>query len=176
MRRPLDADQRRTVIEWHEHGRSVRLSPPPIFSYLIFAPVLSLFSIAYLELAPRLAPRASHPLASLAVETTNTVFYFVGFIVLAVYLTRLVYCYGSVCAAGRAMSVVAAVQFTSWIATTILLAKTLFKGGLPADFDVAPRGSRAPRPQQRQSDSEAPVYRCEEDEEEQAHSPQMRQV
>ena len=100
-----------------------------------------------------------------------------GFIVLAVYLTRLVYCYGSVCAAGRAMSVVAAVQFTSWIATTILLAKTLFKGGLPADFDVAPRGSRAPpRPQQRQSDSEAPVCRCEEDEEDQAHSPQMRQV
>ena len=176
----LDTNQRTTVIEWHV---SVSLPLPPIFGYLIFAPALSLLSIAYLELAPRLAPQMSHPFALLAVEATNTVSYFVGFIVLAVYLSQKVYCSGSVCAVARAMSVVAAVEFSSWIATTILLTKDFFKKELrrttARDFDVVPHGCRGPHQQlQRHSDSEATVYGYQEQQHQQhqQHSPQMRQA
>ncbi|KFH44676.1 hypothetical protein ACRE_045260 [Hapsidospora chrysogenum ATCC 11550] len=143
------------VIDWYL--RATPLAPPSIFNFLIFASAFSIVSVLYLELAPRLAPRASRPSASLALEATNTVFYFAGFIALAVYISRLRFCEGTVCAVARATSVVAAFEFSSWIASTILLAKDIFKGGLrggspsagsgsgsaaPADFDVVPQGLR----------------------------------
>jgi hypothetical protein len=110
--------------------RRTSLAPPSVFNFLLFAPVWSLLSIVYLELAQRFAPRATHPFASLALEAVNTFFYFAGFIALAVFLSKLVFCNGSVCAVGRATSVVAAAEFASWIASTILVAKDIFKGGV----------------------------------------------
>lgn len=143
--------KKKIVIHWNL--TVITSQPPSAFNFLIFAPVFTLFSIAYLELAPRLAPQASHPFASLAVEATNAVFYFAGFIALAVYVSHRVFCFGTVCAVGRATSVVAAAEFSSWIATTILLAKDIFKGrlrGSSTDFDVVPSGCLGPLQQQRQ--------------------------
>ncbi|KAF4123729.1 Membrane-associating domain [Geosmithia morbida] len=141
-------------------------SSPSSVDFLLFAPIFSLFSAAYLELAPRLAPRASSPAASMAVEVTNTVFYFGGFIALAIFLSRLRFCTGALCAVARATSVVAAAEFASWIATAILLAKLLFRGGPEHGngvHSVQPLGTQM-RQKQMQEEREAGMRRTQEQE------------
>lgn len=105
-------------------------SPPSSFNFLLFAPSFSIVCVAYLELAPRHAAWATHPFLSLAVEATNTVFYFGGFIAVAILLSRLVFCEGTVCAVARATSVLAAAEFGAWIVTTMMQAKDIFKNGV----------------------------------------------
>merc|ERR1712000_651671 len=95
-----------------------------------FAPIFSIFSLAYLTLAPRFIPRYTNPFVSLAIEFLNTIFYFAGFIALAVFLSKLLFCNGTVCAVGRSTSIVAAADFSCWIATMMIEAKTIFKKGL----------------------------------------------
>ncbi|KAH7133389.1 marvel domain-containing protein [Dactylonectria estremocensis] len=106
--------------------RGSRTASPTPFMFITFTSVFSLLSLLYLVVVPRFAPRASHPYASIAVDMTNTIFYFAGFIVLAVYMTGLTFCRGAVCSASRAVAVFAAAQFTVWIASTILTVKDLF--------------------------------------------------
>jgi hypothetical protein len=141
------------VIHWHV-GISRKPSPSS-FSFLLFAPLFSLLSIAYLELAPRRFPKMSHPFASLGVEFANTVFYFAGFIACAAYLGSLSFCIGHVCRAGRTVAVMAAFEFVAWIATTILLAKSLFKGGL-GGFRVTKTSSAPPMEENRAKATSAP--------------------
>lgn len=118
----------RTVINWYLLRTSV--APPSSFTFLTFAPIFSILSIAYLTLAPRFIPRYTNPFVSLAVEFLNTIFYFAGFIALAVFLSKLLFCNGTVCAVGRSTSIVAAAEFSCWIATMMIEAKTIFKKGL----------------------------------------------
>jgi hypothetical protein len=102
---------------------------PSSINWLLAAQVLSILSIVYLELVPRKFPRFANPFASLAVESANTLFYFAGFIAWAVFLGGLAFCNGTVCSCGRAVAVIAALEFVAWIVTTALLAKEIFKGG-----------------------------------------------
>uniref|UniRef100_A0A8H7NE29 MARVEL domain-containing protein n=4 Tax=Clonostachys TaxID=110564 RepID=A0A8H7NE29_BIOOC len=119
------------VINWYLL-RSPMPSPTSL-NFLTFAPAFSILSIIYLELAPKRFPQGCHPFMLLAIEATNTIFYFTGFIALAIFLAKLVYCTGSVCAVARATSILAAAEFTSWIASTILLAKKISQKGLKGD-------------------------------------------
>jgi hypothetical protein len=75
---------------------------------------------------------ASHPYAHFAIEATVSLFYFAGFIALAVFLSKLLFCRGSVCAAARADAVFAALSWVLWTGTTALLGMEIFKGGLRA--------------------------------------------
>ncbi|CAH0059364.1 unnamed protein product [Clonostachys solani] len=109
---------------------------PSSLNFLTFAPAFSILSIIYLELAPKRYPQGCHPFVLLAIEATNTIFYFTGFIALAIFLAKLVYCTGSVCAVARATSILAAAEFTSWIASTILLAKKISQKGLKGDREL----------------------------------------
>ncbi|KYK61724.1 hypothetical protein DCS_02867 [Drechmeria coniospora] len=104
---------------------------PGSFSFVLAASCISFASLLYLELAPKMFPRVAHPYAILLVEATNTLFYFIAFIVLAVFLGSLQMCFGAVCKAGRADSVAAAAAFCAWIASTIFTAKDMFLGKLP---------------------------------------------
>jgi hypothetical protein len=56
-------------------------------------------------------------------------FYFAGFIALSVFLGKLVYCRGSVCAAARADAVFAAFSWILWTGSTLILALEIFRGG-----------------------------------------------
>jgi hypothetical protein len=100
-----------------------------------------------LELSPKYAPWAAQSYIRLAIEATNTIFYFGAFIALAIFLSKLVFCTGTVCAVARALSVVAAAEFVSWIATTMILAKDIFKKGFgePHD-DPRPLAARRTEP------------------------------
>ena len=57
--------------------------------------------LIYLELVSKFVPRLHHPYAAIAVEATNTILYFAGFIALAIFLGSLTLCGGPVCSAGR---------------------------------------------------------------------------
>lgn len=56
-------------------------------------------------------------------------FYFAGFIALAVFLGKLLFCRGSVCAAARADAAFAAFSWLAWTVSTALVALQMFKGG-----------------------------------------------
>jgi len=68
----------------------------------------------------------------LAFEVLNTLFYFAGFTALAVFLGKLLFCRGSVCAAARADAIFAAFSFLLWTGSTAILALEIFKGGVQA--------------------------------------------
>jgi hypothetical protein len=75
-------------------------------------------------------PKASHPYAHFFFEILNTLFYFAGFIALSVFLSKLLFCRGKVCAAARADAVFASFSFMLWTGTTTILALEFFKGGV----------------------------------------------
>jgi hypothetical protein len=77
-----------------------------------------------------LTKAASHPFAHLTFEVLNVLFYFAGFVALAVFLSKLLFCRGSVCAAARADAVFAAFSWMLWTGTTTILALEIFKGGV----------------------------------------------
>jgi len=115
------------VAHWY-NADTLTASPSQI-NFLIFVPIFSFLSIAYLEIAPRFVAKASHPYAHLAFEVINMLFYFAGFIALATFLGKLLFCRGSVCAAARADAVFAAFSWLLWTGTSVILALEIFKGG-----------------------------------------------
>jgi hypothetical protein len=132
------------VAHWYD-ADTLTASPSQI-NFLIFVPLFSFLSIAYLEITPRFVAKglclipflsspslikpASHPYAHLGFEVLNVLFYFAGFIALAVFLGKLLFCRGSVCAAARADAVFAAFSWMLWTGTTTILALEIFKGGV----------------------------------------------
>lgn len=72
---------------------------------------------------------ASHPYAHLGFEVVNTIFYFSGFIALSVFIGKLLFCRGSVCAAARADAAFAAFSWMLWTASSVVVAMKIFRGG-----------------------------------------------
>lgn len=70
------------------------------------------------------------PYAFIAIEFANAVVWFASAISLAVFLSRLLFCRGSVCAAAQADAVFGFVNLLAWFGTFIPLSMDLFKGGL----------------------------------------------
>ncbi|KAH8888194.1 hypothetical protein GQ53DRAFT_826353 [Thozetella sp. PMI_491] len=104
-------------------------SSPSQVNFLIFAALWSMISIAYLELAPKFLPRASHPWVAIGMEASNVLFWFAGFIALAVFLSKLLFCRGTVCGAAQADTVFSAFLFVTWAATGALMGKDVLKSG-----------------------------------------------
>ncbi|TVY24578.1 hypothetical protein LHYA1_G006303 [Lachnellula hyalina] len=113
----------------HWYNADTLTAPPKQIDFLIFVPVFSFISVFYLEFVPRFAPKASHPYALFVVEILNTLFYFSGFIALAVFIGRLLFCRGSVCSAARADAVFAAFSWILWAASSVVGALKIFRGG-----------------------------------------------
>ncbi|KUI73994.1 hypothetical protein VM1G_09378 [Cytospora mali] len=120
------------VVHWY--NVDTLTSPPAQVNFLIFVPLFSLISIAYMEATPRFMPKFSHPWAVLALEVTNVIFYFAGFVALAVFLDNLLFCRGAVCGSARASAVFAAFNFALWGATAGLAIKNALGGGLTGLF------------------------------------------
>ncbi|ROV95792.1 hypothetical protein VPNG_08751 [Cytospora leucostoma] len=135
------------VVHWY--NVDTLTSPPAQMEFLIFVPVFSLISIAYLETIPRFMPKFSHPWATLALEIINSVFYFAGFIAMAVFLNHLLYCRGAVCGSARASTVFAAFSFALWGATAGLAVRNLLGGGGLAGLSLGRRGAQKPGAQRK---------------------------
>lgn len=74
----------------------------------------------------------THPYAHLAFEIVTTIFFFAGFVALSVFLAKLLFCRGSVCAAARASAVFGAFSFVTWAVSAAVLGFEMFKGGFRA--------------------------------------------
>jgi len=72
---------------------------------------------------------ASHPWVAVVFETSATLFWFAGFVALAVFLSQLLFCRGPVCAAAKATAAAGGFEFALWLSTTVLTAKDVFKLG-----------------------------------------------
>ncbi|KAM3078175.1 hypothetical protein ACMFMG_002529 [Clarireedia jacksonii] len=116
------------VAHWYDVDTLT--SSPSQINFLIFVPLFTIISILYLEIAPRFMTRASHPYIHLAFELLNVLFYFAGFVALSVFLSKLLFCRGSVCAAARADVAFGAFSWLLWCGTTAILALEMFKGGM----------------------------------------------
>ncbi|KAL1883067.1 hypothetical protein VTK73DRAFT_9993 [Phialemonium thermophilum] len=101
---------------------------PSEINFLIFVPIWSFISVLYHVLAPGLAPEAYHPIAALVIECLNVVFWFSGFVSLAAFLSKLLFCRGMVCSEAQAGAVFSALQFITWSSTLFFTAKEVFKG------------------------------------------------
>jgi len=115
------------VAHWYDVD-TLTTSPSQI-NFLVFVPVFSFLSMIYLEVVPRFMQKASHPYAHLAFEVLNALFYFAGFISLAVFIGKLLFCRGSVCAAARADAVFAAFNWLLWTGSTVIVGLQVFKKG-----------------------------------------------
>ncbi|KAK3315273.1 membrane-associating domain-containing protein [Apodospora peruviana] len=115
------------VANWYNMD-TLTASPGQI-NFLIFASLWSLISIAVVEGLPRFFPKASNPYVALGIEFSNMVFWFAGFVSLAVFMSRLLFCHGTVCGAAKADAAFAAFMWLNWSATQLLLAKDVFAAG-----------------------------------------------
>ncbi|KAK3345286.1 hypothetical protein B0H65DRAFT_574149 [Neurospora tetraspora] len=113
----------------HWYNTNTAYLPPSQISFLLFCGVYSLLSALYLGLISKLFPKTSNPYAVLSLEITNLLFWFAGFISLSVFLSKLLFCRGSVCGAARADVGIAACLSISWIVTVALLARDAIRSG-----------------------------------------------
>lgn len=114
------------MYNWY--ASTAHQNSPGSLQFLIFAPCASLASVVYLEMARRQSQMVlAHLLASLGVEGFNSILYFGGFIAFALSLSESEECEGIICTLSRALAVLAAAEFSAWIASTILAAQNWFK-------------------------------------------------
>ncbi|KAI1428526.1 membrane-associating domain-containing protein [Xylaria sp. FL1777] len=115
------------VANWYNADT---MSPPPAqIGWLLFVSLFTIISVGLLEGLPRFAPRFFHPYAALSLEFSNALFYFAGFIALSTFMSKLLFCRGSVCSSARADVAFGIFEFLLWIASTALASRDLFKKG-----------------------------------------------
>ncbi|KAI1632616.1 membrane-associating domain-containing protein [Biscogniauxia mediterranea] len=122
----------------HWYNADTLTSPPSQISWLLFVSIFTIISVGYLELAPRFMPRATHPYAALALEFSNLLFYFAGFIALSVFISKLLFCRGSVCGAAQADVAFGAFEFLLWAGSAALMGKDVLKQGFRRPATQAP--------------------------------------
>lgn len=71
-----------------------------------------MLAVPYLALSPRFFPSAAHKFGILCAEAVTMIFWFAGFLAGAVFLSRLLFCTGSVCGAARAAVVFGAFEWS----------------------------------------------------------------
>ncbi|EJT79136.1 hypothetical protein GGTG_04225 [Gaeumannomyces tritici R3-111a-1] len=108
------------VANWY-HFSTLTESPSQV-NFQVFSAVFSILSVAYLEGSQRFFPRAANPIAALAIEAINVIFFFSGFIALAVFINGLVFCRGTVCGSARASTAFSSFLWLLWSASLGLTA------------------------------------------------------
>ncbi|XWX00819.1 hypothetical protein V2A60_008840 [Cordyceps javanica] len=116
---------------YHWYSSDAKLPTPGALQFLVFAPCVSVVSIAYVEFAARQKRMVmAYRLTSMGVEGLNAILYFGGFIAFALTLSDAYSretCQGLSCTLSRAIAVIAASEFSAWIVSTILAAQEWFQ-------------------------------------------------
>ncbi|KAK4644671.1 hypothetical protein QC761_306940 [Podospora bellae-mahoneyi] len=116
----------------HWYNTTTVISSPSSINFLFFASLYSLLSILALEfLIPRfVAPKtAASNYIALGVELSNVLFWFAGFVGLAVFLSKLLFCRGSVCQSAQADVAFAAAAWLVWIGSGVIMVREVVKKG-----------------------------------------------
>ncbi|CAF9943396.1 MAG: hypothetical protein ALECFALPRED_000289 [Alectoria fallacina] len=132
------------------HVASYGLTPSSD-SFMVFASVWTLLILIYLALAPRFFSAFAHPIAMLGLDALTMLFWFAGFIALAVFHHRAEQVYvgdglgdyykgcsvaGGWCGEIEAAAIFGAFEWALFVATTALLALEFMRG----------RGGRSSKP------------------------------
>ncbi|KAH6656660.1 membrane-associating domain-containing protein [Truncatella angustata] len=104
-------------------------SSPSQVNWLLFCSLFTIISLAYLEGVSRFMPKFHHPLAVVGLELANVLFYFAGFIALSVFISKLLFCRGSVCGSARADVAFGAFEFLLWTGTAFFAVRDMMKTG-----------------------------------------------
>jgi hypothetical protein len=102
------------------------MSPTEV-NFMIFSPVWTIFALIFLVIVPMKFPSAAPKFALLAVETLTMLYWFSGFIALAVFLSDRI-CFGTVCSVAKAGTAISAFQWLTFAATTGMGAWNTFRG------------------------------------------------
>ncbi|KAK5661497.1 hypothetical protein OQA88_11401 [Cercophora sp. LCS_1] len=113
----------------HWYNTDTLTASPSQINIMIFSGVWSIISILQMEVVSKFLPRLAHPWAFLAIEFINVVLWFGSSISLALFLSRLLFCRGSVCAAAQADVVFSFVMLGAWISTFVPLTFEMCKNG-----------------------------------------------
>ncbi|KAI0506613.1 membrane-associating domain-containing protein [Xylaria bambusicola] len=113
------------IVNWY--NADVMTMAPAQVGWLLFSSIFTIISVVLLEGIPKFAPRFFHPYAALSMEFSNALFYFSGFIALSTFMSKLLYCRGSVCGAARADVAFGIFQFLLWGTSTVIASKDVFK-------------------------------------------------
>ncbi|KAE8444475.1 hypothetical protein EG329_000459 [Mollisiaceae sp. DMI_Dod_QoI] len=103
----------------YENNQSLIPSSSQI-NFLIFSSSFSIVALLFLTLAPHFSPKSTHLFTALVIQVSISGLYMAGFIALSVFLSRLLFCQGSVCAAARADAVFAAFSYAVWAASATI--------------------------------------------------------
>ncbi|KAF3070549.1 hypothetical protein GL218_00117 [Daldinia childiae] len=141
-----------TAYVAHWYNVDTLTSSPSQINILLFASLYTIVSVLYLELAPRFVPKISHPLAAFGLATSNALFHFAGFIALSVFMSKLLFCRGSVCGSAQASIAFGAMEFLLWAAFAIFAGKEVVQGGF-----LPKRGPKSQSPLKPSEMKEAPA-------------------
>ncbi|KAK4222413.1 membrane-associating domain-containing protein [Podospora fimiseda] len=114
----------------HWYNTTTVVSSPSQINFLIFIAIFSILSVTSLVILPRVfSNRAvANPYILLGIEIKNVLFWFAGWVALAVFLSRLLFCRGSVCHAAQADVAFAAMAWICWAGSAGIAAVGVFKG------------------------------------------------
>ncbi|KAF2688594.1 hypothetical protein K458DRAFT_400752 [Lentithecium fluviatile CBS 122367] len=115
---------------WTSHWR--QMSPVEV-NFMIFSPVWSLLALAALIVVPwkmpYVAQNSGPKIGLLVLELVTTLYWFGGFIALAVFLNDRI-CFGTVCSVAKAGTAISALNWVAWMATLVLgVVRLFFKRG-----------------------------------------------
>ncbi|ELQ35550.1 hypothetical protein OOU_Y34scaffold00703g4 [Pyricularia oryzae Y34] len=128
------------VANWY--NMETTASSPSQINFLVFIPIMTVLTLGYVEGVARFMPRIFNPYIALGLEALNALFYFAGFIALAVFLNGLVFCRGPVCGSARASTAFGAFQWILFSVTGGLTAKEVFfKSGFGGGLGGLRRGA-----------------------------------
>ncbi|MCJ1477344.1 hypothetical protein MMC13_006015 [Lambiella insularis] len=103
------------------------IASPSQLNILVFSALWTLLTVPYLTIGPVYFPRITHKYAILAVDALTMIFWFAGFLALAVFISALSLCTGSVCYSARAATAFASLNWAISVATTSLAAMHVWR-------------------------------------------------
>ena len=90
------ADSPPQAAHWYNAHSTYQDSPTRV-NFLIFVSLWTLLALIYLALTPRFFPSLAHKYAILGLDFVTMIFWFAGWIALAVYKENLLLCGGNIC-------------------------------------------------------------------------------
>ncbi|PSK57812.1 membrane associated domain-containing protein [Elsinoe australis] len=120
-----------------------RAMSPSQINFLVFTSVWTILALIYLVLSQWRFERFAHKYAILGVETLTMLFWFAGFIALAVFLSDRV-CFGNVCNSAKAAAAFAAFEWVFFAITTTMATIHVFRTRGTTENKAAPEMAAHP--------------------------------
>ncbi|KAK7033431.1 MARVEL domain-containing protein [Favolaschia claudopus] len=128
-----------TAFVANQYDSTWRGGSPSEVNFLLFCSVWTLvLALPYLVFSYRVVPETAHKFGIFAAEFVTMVFWFGGFIALAVYTTNFLGCSAPVCQAAQAATALGAIEWVLFMVTTVMSVLHLWRTRRSSDPRPAP--------------------------------------